>query len=60
MWYDIKGVLKIIKDNDGNNTLAIIPSTIEEIDGKKEEQYVYPCYAYDMGLCADIEKYEIE
>ena len=60
VWYDIVGVLKIIKDSDGNDTLAIIPSKITEIDGKNEEQYVYPCYSYDNGLCADIEKYEID
>lgn len=60
MWYDIVGVLKIIKDVDGNDTLAIIPTKITEIDGTKEEQYVYPCYSYDNGLCADIEKYNLD
>ena len=27
---------------------------------KKEEQYVYPCYAYDDGLCKSVKKYNLE
>ena len=25
-----------------------------------EEQYVYPCYAYDDGLCAEVTKYNLD
>ena len=60
IWYDIEGVLKIIKDSDGNDTLAVIPSSIKEIDGNTEEQYVYPCYAYDNGSCSEISKYNLD
>lgn len=44
-WYEIEGVL--VKDVDKENLpiLAIKPTKITEIDGKKEEQYIYPNYS---------------
>lgn len=33
---------------------------IKEISSKDEEQYVYPCYAYDSGSCEAISKYDLD
>ncbi len=57
-WYEIEGVLE--RDLENNCTLYIRPINIKEIDSKKEEQYVYPCYAYDDGYCKAISKYDLE
>lgn len=57
-WYEIEGILK--KENDNYVKTYIEAINIKEIDSKKEEQYVYPCYAYDNGLCTDISKYNLE
>ncbi|MBR1414197.1 MAG: TIGR03943 family protein [Bacilli bacterium] len=57
-WYDIEGVLKPGKDKDGNDIMYIEVINIKDI--AKEEQYVYPCYAYDDGKCADVAKYNLE
>ena len=58
-WYEIEGVLKLLSDNDGNKMIGIKVINIKEIDGNKEEQYVYPCYSYDDGSCSIIEKYNL-
>lgn len=59
-WYEIEGVLVKDKDNLGYDILAIDVINIKEIDGNSEEQYVYPCYAYDDGSCKDMQKYNLE
>lgn len=59
-WYEIEGVLEQGKDKDGNAILYINAINVKEIEEKNEEQYVYPCYAYDNGLCNDLNKYNLE
>lgn len=59
-WYEAEGVLDKIKDNDGYNTLVINVINIKEIDGSKEQQYAYPCYAYDDGSCSVFNNYVFE
>ena len=58
-WYEIEGVLEKEKDSDNNNFMYINVINIKEIDSKNEEQYVYPCYSYDDGLCKEVTKYDI-
>ena len=59
-WYEIEGVLESAIDADGYQIMTIKIVNLKEIDGEKEEQYVYPCYAYDDGVCADTKKYNLE
>ena len=59
-WYEIEGVLVKDKDKLGSDILAIEVINIKEIDGSKEEQYVYPCYAYDNGMCSEVQKYDLK
>ena len=59
-WYEIEGVLQKDKDKDGVDILSIKVVNIKEIDSKKEEQYVYPCYAYDNGMCNELRKYNLQ
>ena len=59
-WYEIEGKLEKGKDVDGFDTLVINVTSVKEIDGTKEEAYVYPCYSYDNGKCAEISKYNLE
>ena len=58
-WYEVEGVIEDAIGTDGIETTAIKIVNIKEIDSKKEEQYVYPCYAYDNGSCKEISKYDI-
>ena len=58
-WYEIEGILEKIKGLDGNDALAINIVNLKEIDSKKEELYVYPCYSYDNGSCAEVSKYDL-
>ena len=58
-WYKIEGILEKAIDTNGNNTLAINVVNIKKIDGKNEEQYVYPCYTYDQS-CSEFLKYDLE
>lgn len=58
-WYQIEGVIEEAIDTEGMETTAIKIINIKEIDSKKEDQYVYPCYAYDNGSCKEISKYDI-
>lgn len=58
-WYEIEGVLKEGKDGDGMDILTVNVINLKEIDGSKEEQYVYPCYAYDDGKCSEMQKYDL-
>ena len=59
-WYEIEGVLYQDKDKTNTDIVAVKVINIKEIDGTKEEQYVYPCYAYDNGSCKEIQKYHLE
>lgn len=59
-WYEVEGILKSSKDNAGIDILYIDVVNIKEIDGKKEEQYIYPCYYYDNGVCKEVLKYNLE
>lgn len=59
-WYEIEGVLEDNPDKSNGIMTAIRVINIKPIDGKKEEQYVYPCYAYDDGSCKEISKYDLQ
>lgn len=59
-WYEIEGVLENSKDSEDYDIMYIKVINIKEIDAKEEEQYVYPCYAYDNGSCFEISKYNLE
>lgn len=59
-WYEIEGVLKKGKDNENNDIIYIKIVNIKEIDSKKEEQYVYPCFSYDDKTCSEVLKYNLE
>lgn len=58
-WYEIEGYLEKVTDLSGLDILAIKIVNIKEIDGSKEEQYVYPCYTYNDGNCSEITKYNL-
>lgn len=58
-WYEIEGVLTKAKDVAGYDILTITPKNIKNIDGSKEEQYVYPCYNYGDGKCKEMTKYDL-
>ncbi len=59
-WYEVEGILEKGKDKDGYNIMYINVINIKEISSKGEEQYVYPCYAYDDGSCEAMSKYDLE
>lgn len=59
-WYEIEGTLEKAKDTAGYKRIAIHINSIKEIDSKKEEEYVYPCYAYKDGKCEEMKKYNFE
>ena len=59
-WYEIFGVLRRGKDNEGYQIMYIDVVDIKEIDESTEEQYVYPCYTYDDSSCKAIQKYNLE
>lgn len=59
-WYEIEGVLEPGIYTDGYDIMTIKVINIKEIDKNSEEQYIYPCYAYDEGLCSEVEKYHLE
>ena len=58
-WYEIEGVLEKGKDKDGYDIMYINVINIKEL-AQKEDQYVYPCYSYDNGLCKALSKYDLE
>lgn len=58
-WYEIEGVLIDAVDKENYETLAIKPINVKEINESDEEQFVYPCYSYDDGLCKEVEKYDL-
>lgn len=59
-WYEVEGVLRKGKDKGNNDTMYIEVINIKEIDSKKEEQYVYPCYSYGDNSCSELIKYDLE
>ncbi len=59
-WYEIEGILEEGKTTEDYDIMFIQVINIKEINSKDEEQYVYPCYAYDDGLCEAIAKYNLE
>ena len=59
-WYELTGILTPDKDPDNVDIMTIKIISLEEIDPKQEEQYVYPCYAYDDGYCKSVTKYTLE
>ena len=59
-WYEIEGILEKGKDKEGYDMMYIRVINVKEISSKSEEQYVYPCYAYDDGSCESVSKYNLE
>ena len=59
-WYEIEGVLKKGKDNDGYDIIYIKVINLKEIDSKSEGQYIYPCYNYGDGSCSKLDNYEVK
>ena len=58
-WYEIEGILEQGKDKEGMDIIYIKGINLKEIDSQSEEQYVYPCYAYDDGMCKELFKYDL-
>ena len=58
-WYEIEGVLNTAKDVNGYDIIIINVVNIKQIDGSKEEIYVYPCYSYDNGECGVLKNYDL-
>ena len=59
-WYEVEGILQKGKDSEDYDIMYIKVINIKEISPKGEEQYVYPCYAYDDGSCEAMSKYNLE
>ena len=59
-WYGIEGILEKGKDQEGYDIMYINVINIKEISNEGEEQYVYPCYAYDDGSCQSVAKYDLK
>ena len=59
-WYEIEGVLKQGKDNNGEDIVYIKVINLNELEKKEDEQYIYPCYAYDNGLCKDVDALNLD
>ena len=58
-WYQVEGILKKGIDKEGYNIMYIDVVNIDEINQNNEEQYVYPCYSYDNGMCKELTKYNL-
>ncbi len=58
-WYEIEGVLRQMPLNENGYILYIQIVNIKELDESNEDQYVYPCYAYDNGICGETKKYNL-
>ena len=56
-WYEMEGVLKKGKDKEGVDILYFEVINYKIID--EEEQYVYPCYAYEGDKCKEVGKYNL-
>ena len=59
-WYQLEGMLKKGKDSENYDIMYIEVINLKEINEIDEEQYIYPCYAYDNGSCKDVLKYQLE
>ncbi len=59
-WYEVEGILQKTPKNQQQYILSIQPTSVKEIDSKKEEQYVYPCYSYGDGNCKEVQNYHLE
>ena len=59
-WYEIEGVIEEGIYNQTEKIQVIRVINIKEINGKKEEQYVYPCYSYEDTMCSELHKYDLE
>ena len=59
-WYEVEGYLERAKDLSGHDIFPITIVNIKEIDGKDEEEYVYPCYQYGDGSCDRLKKYDLK
>ena len=59
-WYEIEGVLEPTNLGNEDAIMAIRVVNIKSIDKKKEEQYVYQCFAYDKdGSCSKVLEYDL-
>ena len=58
-WYEIEGILEKVTDAANDTALAIKVTNFKKIDGNKENQYTYPCYATDDGLCSIMDNYDL-
>lgn len=58
-WYEVEGYFERNKDLSGHDIFPITVVNIKEIDGKDEEEYVYPCYQYEDN-CEKVKKYNID
>lgn len=59
-WYEVEGYIERAKDLSGHDIFPITVVNIKEIDGKDEEEYVYPCYQYGDGSCEKLKKYDLK
>ncbi len=59
-WYEVEGYIERNKDLSGHDIFPITVVNIKEIDGEKEEEYVYPCYTYGDGSCSKMKKYNLK
>lgn len=57
-WYEVEGVLERGKDKDKNEIMYINVVNIRSIE--PDDEYVYPCYSYDDGMCSEVSKYKFE
>ena len=57
-WYEVEGILEKL-DNDAG-AMAVNVINIKEISSANQEEYVYPCYVYDGGLCEALANYNFE
>ncbi len=59
-WYEVEGYIERYKDLSGHDIFPITVVNIKEIDGKDEEEYIYPCYNYGDGSCSKMKKYDLK
>ena len=59
-WYEVEGYLERHSDLSGHDMFPITVVNIKEIDGKNEEEYVYPCYNYGDGSCSKMKQYNLK
>ena len=59
-WYEVEGYIERNTDLSGHDIFPITVVNIKEIDGKGEDEYVYPCYNYGDGGCQKLKKYDLK